>query len=200
MIDYPRLREPLLSVILAGMFTVLTMANTTDLLRLFLGILACVFAAISMVTGADWAAWHISERVRDMSTARTAGPERYALALKGLTMSQTDMVQRQMGMGIIGIPGEPGPTWYIRGDTVDIPYLYVCDFFEWSKRTYPYLWPVRDGAEVGGGDGWSNGVQYATEITRVVVKLGWASEARGIHAAVLTDPLEQVAVRLGVEL
>jgi len=200
--DYPRLRDPLLSTILAGacFFLAWRGERLPDWLRLFAAFLGIVFAATALVTGLDFLLWRISERVSDLNHARHGWKEAFALSLRGLTASQTDMVQRQLAMAIVGIPGDGGPVWAIRGSAVDVPLEYVADFFEWSKETQPYLWPVRRGHEAGGGDGWSNGVQYAAEITRSVISNGWAKAASGPYAAILVEPLETVAGKYGCEV
>lgn len=200
--DFPRLREPLLSIILAGLCFILAWRGERlpDWLRLFLAFMGCVFSAAALVTGLDFLTYRVSERIRGLSAARYYGPNMFAASLRGLTMSQTDMVMRQMGLGVVGIPGDGGPAWMVRCSTMDVPLGFVADFFEWSKQTAPYLWPVRDGAQVGGGDGWTNGVQYATELTNSIIAMGYASRASGRYAAVLTEPIETVAGRYGVEV
>jgi hypothetical protein len=201
MIDYPRLRDPLLSTLLAGLCFLLAwkIDRFPEWLRMFLAFMGVVFSATAIVTGIDFLVYRIGARLEEFSLARYAGAVRFASALKGLTMSQTDMVQRQMATNIAGIPGDAGPVWVIRGQAGDVPLAYAVDFFEWSKQTAPYLWPVRRGSEVGGGDGWSNGVQYAQELTRSVISNGWAKQASGPYAAILTEPLETVASKYGVE-
>lgn len=49
-------------------------------------------------------------------------------------------------------------------------------------------------------DGWTNGVQYATELTNSILANGWAKRASGPYAAILVEPLETVAGRYGVSL
>ena len=198
--DFPKLREPLISIILAGLCFILAWRGERlpDWLRLFLAFLGCAFSAAALVTGLDFLTYRVSERIQGLSAARTYGAVQMAYALRGLTMSQTDLVQRQMGLGVVGIPGDGGPAWMVRCSTMDVPLGFVADFFEWSKQTAPYLWPVRDGTQVGGGDGWMNGVQYATELTNSIIANGYASRASGRFAAVLTEPLETIATRYGV--
>ena len=200
--DYPRLREPLISVICAGLCFILAwkIDRLPDWLRLFLVFMGVVFSSVAIVTALDFMAHKTSIRLREIQSARIWGAERLALALKGLTMAQTDMVQRQMELAVVGIPGDGGPAWLIRGMSTDVPLAYCVDFFEWSKQTAPYLFPVRRGSEVGGGDGWSNGVQYAQEITRSVIANGWGKPASGPYAAILTDDLPVVASKYGVSL
>jgi len=200
MYDYPRLRDPLLSTILAGACFLLAWKGERlpDWVRLFAVFVGCVFSATAIVTGLNFLMYQIAARKEEMSLAVVAGPVRFASALKGLTMSQTDMVQRQMATSLAGIPGDDGPVWVIRGQAGDVPLAYAVDFFEWSKQTAPYLWPVRRGSEAGGGDGWSNGVQYAQELTRSILANGWAKQASGPYAAILVEPLETVAGKYGV--
>ena len=202
MYDYPRLRDPLIATILAGCCFILALKGERlpDWLRMFAVFLGCVFTATALVTGLDFLMYRIGARVEELKLAQTAGAVRYASALRGLTMSQTDLVQRQLATSIAGIPGDDGPVWLIRGQAGDVPLAYAVDFFEWSKQSAPYLWPVRRGGEAGGGDGWSNGVQYATELTKSILANGWAKQASGPYSAILVEPLETVASRYGVEI
>lgn len=165
-----------------------------------LALLGCIFTAVFLVTALDYGIARFAEWKRSVGQARVYPAVQFAYALKGLTMAQTDLVQRQMETIIFGIPGDPGPEWYIRGNTMDIPLLFVMDFFEWSQQTAPYLWPVRDGHLIGGGDGWKNGVQYAQDLTNLLVKNGYAAPAAGNNAALLVEPLPKVAKNFGVEM
>jgi len=200
--DYPRLREPLISVICAGLCFILAwkIDRLPDWLRLFLVFMGVVFSATALVTGFDYLVDRIADWMRSIGQAKVYPAVQYAYALKGLTAAQTDMVQRQMQQAIIGRPGEPGPAWYIRGYTIDIPLEFVADFFEWSQKTDPFLWPVRDAKEIGGGDGYMNAKQMASEFTDRIVAAGWAKDATGTHSAELTEPLATVAHRYGIEL
>jgi hypothetical protein len=172
-----------------------------DWLRWCILLVSIVFASVTLFTGLDWLAYHYNTRLREYQAASVYGYTSACYAAKGLSQSSLSSVERQLKTVFYMRPGTPGPVYYLQGITMDIPVEFIADFFyEAAKLDTGFLPAVRDGNSIGGGDGWVDGVALATDFTNVLKRDGCADVARGTHAAVLTEPLEAVAKRYGVEL
>jgi hypothetical protein len=199
--DYPRLRDPLLSALAAVICFSMALAATRapDWLRMFLTACGIVFATAAVITGLDFVLARFADRLSEIDAARTAGATRLASAMRGLTMTQTDFVMRQSAVTVSGLLSDVAPMWVVRGPTVDIPLDFIADFLEKSAESYPYLWPERKAAEIGEGEQtWSNARQYCVEATNLIVSNGWAQRAVGPYAAMATVGLDVLRAHLGV--
>lgn len=199
MLDYPRLREPLLASLAAAACLLMAWRGERipDWLRLLLVAFGVIFLATAIVTALDFLTYRVSARMRELTLARSAGARELAYALRGLSASQTDLVATHDKITIRGLIGDGGPVWALRCMSTDVPIQFVADFLAASRETEPYLFPVRRAAELGE---WPNAAQMAAEITNLAIAHGLAKRAGGPYAATLVEPLETVADMMGVEL
>lgn len=200
MLDYPRLREPLLAALAAAVFILAAWRGERlpDWFRLLCVAFGVIFLATALVTALDFLTYRISRRMYELSTARTAGMRELASALHGLSTSQTDLVASGNGLIIRGLLGErSGPVYTLKCVKSDVPMQFVADFLGASQDTAPYLFPVNRAGELGE---WKNAVHMAQDITNILVANGLAKPAGGPYPAILTEELATVATMCGVEL
>lgn len=192
MIDYPKLRTPVMALVFAALFVAVSWKakEMPDWVRLFTALLAVIFAATGLVTLADWIAHNTAERLQEINTARTWGAVSLAGALKGLTQAQTEAVFAGEKVAMSMIPGDEEPILYVRGLTRAIPWDFVEEFLQRSQMTEPFLFPIRE----------AGNEEMATDLTNLIVSRGWADKAVGPFSAKLTKPLEWVARRFWVSL
>lgn len=192
MYDYPKLREPVIFLILAALAVSIAWKarDLPDWVRLFVVLLAIVFGAAGVATMFDWLSHNMAQRLREINTARTWGAVNLANAFRGLTAAQTESVLAGEKVGMLLIPSDDEPMLFVRGLTRSIPWDTVEEFLQLSVQTEPFLYPVREfGNEA-----------FATDLTNLIVSRGWANAATGPYSAKLTKPLEWVAQRFWVEI
>lgn len=190
-VKIPKLRYPVSLFLVCAVFSVFS-AYTQGPVWLSLSALlwALIFGVIGLFTLLDWIAHKVSERIRELTTARHAGSVSLAVALKGLTSEQTQAVLAGERVALLLIPGDEEPILFIRGMTKNIPWEWARDFFELSKDVDPFLWPI-----------WkSSNEAFATDFTRLIIAQGWAVDHKGPYSAKLTKPLKWVAARFWIDL
>lgn len=186
----PKLVMPIISLILAALFTALNVNSLPEWVALFTVMLAVMFSVFGLFTTVDWLVYVLSERMRDVNTARTWGAVTLANALRGLTSAQTEAVMSGEKVAMEMIANDDEPLLMVRGLTRSIPWDFVDEFLTKSQLTAPYLYPIREmGNEA-----------YATDLTNLIVARGWADKAAGPFSAKLTKPLTWVAARFWVQL
>jgi hypothetical protein len=199
-VDYPRLRTPLIAFLVAALCITIvlkgrvspnsTLAPFWEWARLFLVLVALILGIVGIFSLMDWLSHHAAARIREVNSARTYGMVLIANALKSLTREQAYAVLSLDQTYVSMLAEETGPIFFVRCLARDVPFTFVEEFLERSKRSEPYLWPVR---EAGNED-------YARALTNYIVAKGWADAAQGPFSAKLTKPLPWVAKRFGVEV
>ena len=192
--DFPRLRDPILYALIAALVWMVAWRadRLPDWIRLFLTLVGIILTSAAIVSALDFILYKFTWRIQQIRSAMVEPTIRLAEAMRGLSQSQIDTVAYyQNTINIEGMIGSPGVVvWTIKGKTINIPIEFVLDFLEWSKRTEPYLWPIRTASEIGvagGNDGWKNARQYTTELTSILIDMDYAEKAIGVHSAILTD-------------
>ena len=192
MTDYPKLRTPLICLILAALLVAIALKGRElpDWVRLATALLALVFGVTGVITLADWIMYNANNRLRELSQARTYGAVVLAKALQGLTTFQTEAILAGEKVAMQLVAADDEPILFVRGLTRSIPWDFVDEFLTKSQLTDPYLYPVREAGNEA----------YATDLTNLIVARGWADKAAGPFSAKLTKPLPWIAKRFWVEL
>jgi len=166
-------------------------------------LIAILFMVLGILGLVDLMSHRTAMRIKEHRQALVFPQIQIANALKGLSQSQADYVMAYGEAALITIPGTPGPAHFVRVGGLLVPYLYVVDFFDWSARTAPQLWPIRDAKEIGkvkaGDEGWKGARRWSEELTRYIMAQGWARNSVGPDSATLSLPLEQVAAYFGID-
>jgi hypothetical protein len=200
MMPPPQLREPVLLFLFAALLGSLAWKVTwwSEWLRMFLVFGASIFLFFGIASTINLVAFVSAARIRELNRARVAGVHDLAIALKGLTPKQTDMVARHDVIEIAGILGNDSLEWTIHAPGGDIPWEFMVDFLRKSQETEPYLWPIRKHDELD----WQDSENQCTIATNLLIhsREGWAEKAAGPYSAKLTTSLELVAAYFGVEL
>lgn len=196
----PRLRDPIWLFLIAALLAAVAWKVTwlADWLRAFFMFCVLIFIFFGIMSAANLISFVSAIRIREMGRARIAAPEALALALKGLTPAQTDMVARHDVIEIAGILNNDGIIWNIKAPGGDIPWEFMGDFLRKSQETEPYLWPIRQHDELD----WQDSEHLCTISTNLLIHSpeGWAEKAAGPYSARLTTSLELVVAHFRVEM
>jgi len=199
--DFPGLRTPVLSILLAGLLGIAAYrgAMLPDWLRLFLAFAAAVFAGLGALTLLDWLAHRVAERAHELNTARTWGLVVTARAIQDLNHHQLDMLETYSVLSVEGILGAAGITWTVRAPGANLPLEFWQDFIEASAETWPELYSIHRHTEFADRYQWTMAEEKLTQATNALVHAGWAEKQAG-RPARATKPLKWISAQFAMEM
>ncbi len=159
-------------------------------LGLIIQLTAVILVAWALLTTLDWVTHQATERLREYGYARTWPIISTANAIKGLSGSQMEFIERLEPVTIEMIVNEASPVYTVRVVGGSVPFEAVDEFLQLSANMPGYLYPVRE----------FHNWRWAQSITNLIVQNGWAEQAKGPVPAKLLKDLAWVSARFGVEI